>query len=271
MLNCIVPRKVLDNIRSRFGDIFCSISPDFTFCYRCLEVVDSILYLDKSILVHYALDRSNGHSAATGKFTADSLDFVQNLNQTKLNYAAPIPELRTVHNGIFHEYCLVKQETHSPKFLEIDRVRYLHHIAGEVKLIQNPELRREMQDLLRTYGVEEIPSAEGHDPESRIKKWLSDPAKYITPKRVVRKLLTVSKDSVRRTLETMSGIAISPKAKMFWLFLGSHFGVNPPANQRFQFDTVEEALDFACRFHRRRAENMAHLDYMMIPQFFDEQ
>ena len=75
MLNCIVPRRVFENISARFGNVFTSIAPDFNFCFRCLDLEDSILFYDKSPLFHYALDRSNGASASRGESTADTDDF----------------------------------------------------------------------------------------------------------------------------------------------------------------------------------------------------
>src|SRR5687768_2434203 len=34
MLNCIVPRAVFDRFKTRFGNVFASIAPDFNFCFR---------------------------------------------------------------------------------------------------------------------------------------------------------------------------------------------------------------------------------------------
>src|SRR5258707_2721184 len=62
MLNCVVPRFVLAAIETRFGTIFGSVAPDFNFCYKVLALEDDILFYDKAILVHRALDRRDRKS-----------------------------------------------------------------------------------------------------------------------------------------------------------------------------------------------------------------
>ncbi|HEY8412679.1 MAG TPA: glycosyltransferase, partial [Pyrinomonadaceae bacterium] len=97
MLNSIVPLEVFDRIRERFGNVFLSIAPDFRFCCRCLELEDTVLFYDKSLLFHYALDRSHGASVSRGEVTADTADFTANLpvDNSIRNYATPIPQLIT--------------------------------------------------------------------------------------------------------------------------------------------------------------------------------
>jgi glycosyltransferase involved in cell wall biosynthesis len=43
MMNCIVPRRIFEVIHRRFGNVFTSIAPDFNFCFRCLDVEESII------------------------------------------------------------------------------------------------------------------------------------------------------------------------------------------------------------------------------------
>ena len=57
MMNCSVPRSLIEQIRERFGNAFASVSPDYNFCYRCLELVDSVLYYDQAAYVSYAIPR----------------------------------------------------------------------------------------------------------------------------------------------------------------------------------------------------------------------
>jgi hypothetical protein len=82
MLNCIVPRALFDRFKTRFGNVFASIAPDFNFCFRCLDLEDTILFLDKSPMFHYALNRSNGASVSRGEMTADNADFTQTCPST---------------------------------------------------------------------------------------------------------------------------------------------------------------------------------------------
>ncbi len=161
MMNCVVPRVVLEAVSDRFGNYFDSISPDFNFCYRCLSIVDNILFYDKSALIQYALSRSNGTSYQKGISTADHQDFMRNLDN-KINYASPVPEFQVVGNAIVHEYCLVQQESMSTDLPKVDWKRYLEFMAAEVSRLENADLKRDMEALLERHGrpVSRISSAE---------------------------------------------------------------------------------------------------------------
>jgi hypothetical protein len=154
MMNCVVPRRVFQGILQRFGNVFTSIAPDFNFCYRCLDMEDSILFYDASPLFHYAQDRSNGASAVRGDSTPDTLDFEANLPVDSLNrnYATPIPSLITATNAVLNEYLIHKQETQSPRFLELNLQNYLRANAIEVAEIREPQLRAQAHALLVQHG-----------------------------------------------------------------------------------------------------------------------
>ena len=157
MLNCVVPRAVFDRFKTRFGNVFASIAPDFNFCFRCLDLEESILFFDKSPMFHYALNRSNGASVSRGEMTADNADFTANLpvDNSNRNYATPIPQLNTAVNAVFNEYLIYKQETMSPRFFDIDFEKYLEINAVEITEVSDPRLKAEMHSLLEQYGYRE--------------------------------------------------------------------------------------------------------------------
>ncbi|HKR14093.1 MAG TPA: glycosyltransferase [Pyrinomonadaceae bacterium] len=163
MLNCIVPRTILDRIRARFGNVFTSIAPDFNFCFRCLDVEDSILFLDRSPFFHYALSRSNGASVSRGEMTPDNADFTANLpvDDSIRNYATPIPQLNTTVNAVLNEYLIYKNETNSPRFFDLDFEKYLATNAMEVQEVTDPQLRAEMQALLEKHGYYDAHANQG--------------------------------------------------------------------------------------------------------------
>jgi len=154
MMNCIVPRRVLAAIHRRFGNVFTSIAPDFNFCFRCLDLEDSILFYDRSPLFHYAQDRSNGASAVRGESTPDVVDFEANLpvDNSIRNYATPIPSLITATNAVLNEYLIYKQETGSSRFADVDLHKYLRANAAEIAEVQNPQLQAEMHALVVEHG-----------------------------------------------------------------------------------------------------------------------
>jgi len=152
MLNCIVPRKVLDAIRDRFGNHFAPIAPDWNFCYRALEIVDSILFHDKAALIHYAQQRSNGQSSHYGITNEAYSRFRQDLGSLPVNFAAPFPEIVTVWNAIISEYCHAKEVTQSPKFPELDLYNYGKVLAWGIDQILDPQRREEMRERLSARG-----------------------------------------------------------------------------------------------------------------------
>jgi Glycosyl transferase family 2 len=152
MLNSIVPRNVLKIVQRRFGNIFSPIAPDWNFCYRALEVVDSILFHDRALLVHYAQPRSNGQSAHYG-ITNEAYDsFIRDLESLPVNFAAPFPEIITVWNAIISEYCHARELTQSPKFPAVDLDHYRRVLAFGIDQIKDPQRREEMRALLCARG-----------------------------------------------------------------------------------------------------------------------
>jgi hypothetical protein len=152
LLNCIVPRGILDSIAARFGNVCDSIAPDWNFCYRALTVVDSLLFFDKSVLIHYASGESNGASQLRGVMTRAYHDFLANLGSKPLNFATPIPEVVTVWNAIIHEYCVVKQATGSQKFPELDLAKYMQTLSIGVNWMEDPVKRQQAREILASHG-----------------------------------------------------------------------------------------------------------------------
>lgn len=220
MNNSLVPRTALARIEERFGNIFSSISPDFNFCCRCLELEESILFYDKSPIFHYALSRSNGASVTRGERTPDYRDFIANLPATSAIWnATPIPELNTAVNAVFHEYFLFQQETGSNRFFPVDLEKYLQANANEIEQIIDPQLKAEMLALLVDKGYRAA-TANGQHANASV----------TLGERVKSKL--------KRT-------ATAPQTTSAWLFAARKLGVRPPGDNQFDFATLDDAIDYA--------------------------
>lgn len=152
MLNCLVPREHLVLLSERYHNVFSSASPDFCFCYRTLASTESILYLDESMMVSYALDRSNGASVARGLPSKDSVDFRMQLTAKDLNSCAPVPEIATVGNAVIHEYVCVKNESAHPEFFPIALGPYLDYLAHEALQFKDQNLKSKSLAILRNSG-----------------------------------------------------------------------------------------------------------------------
>lgn len=153
MLNCVVPRPVLGEMKEKFGNIFGSISPDYCFAYRCLLMEKSILYYDKSLIVGYALQQSNGSAFQRGVLTETRRDFEETLaGRTKFNSLSPIPEIRTAKNAMIHEYYFVKQENKTDKLPDINFAKYLSFLATDICDTENEINKMHIISVLRNYG-----------------------------------------------------------------------------------------------------------------------
>jgi Glycosyl transferase family 2 len=152
VMNCIVPRVVLDAVAERFGGLFASISPDHCFGFRCLDVVETIIYHDACPLIHYGLARSNGATYARGVRSAAVEDFQSHLGGVEMNASAPVPGFHSITNAVVNEYCFVRDEPRSRKLSAIEWTRYLGAMARETSRLEDPELRERMRLLLEEQG-----------------------------------------------------------------------------------------------------------------------
>ncbi|HXQ73562.1 MAG TPA: glycosyltransferase [Pyrinomonadaceae bacterium] len=225
MLNCVVPREIFARMRERFGDVFSSIAPDFRFCCRVIEMEQTILYYDKSLLFHYALDRSNGASVSRGEASSDTDDFAANLpvDNSRRNFATPIPQLITAVNAVFNEYLAFKQETNSSRFFDVDLEKYLQANAEEVQQFTDETLRAEMLALLVAKGFQNTDQ-----------------------NRANREQIGVGK----RLGSKLKRVATAPSTTSAWLFAARTFGIKPPGQNLFEFDTLDSAIDYARNISR---------------------
>ncbi len=173
MLNCVVPRSLMDRLNEIHGRFFSSVAPDYNFCFRALALIDDYVYFDDPILVHYGLDRSNGAALSRGRHSQDTHDFICHLPSRQEPFpSAPVPALATVVNGIAHEYVTVRAEKSGRAFPPVDLPAYIAANLLEISRFVDPESRRAALALLEDYV------AEGHGNESMnalvagAKRWL---------------------------------------------------------------------------------------------------
>ena len=153
MLNCVVPVPIINQLRNVHGTLFASVSPDYCFCYRALDSVTSIVYLDESVLVNYGQLRSNGASFGRGVNSADSVDFINAVGMTKINSMTPVPQILTVGNAVAHEYLSVAAGSKSGKFPALSREAYLRFLGLEHLRFADARQRDEGLRTLRSEGL----------------------------------------------------------------------------------------------------------------------
>lgn len=225
MLNCVVPVEHLQKIKEVFGNVFGdaadSVAPDFCFAYRTLSQVDSIKYVDESLLVHGAIARSNGASYAHGRLSSDHADFVAKLGGRSLNLAAPVPGFETVWNTIISEYESVRRQTGLPRFVPVDMDAYFAKMEAEISQIREPSVSSRMRELLLdSRGVS-----------------LTAPRLTLLG-RLQRRL---SKGPCHLAKVLLIAAVSSWPTKWLWRWAG----VKPPRTRYLRFRNAEEAFEFA--------------------------
>jgi len=118
------------------------------------------------ILVHRALDRSNGETLASGFRGRDHADFLTSIRFDQMNFVTPVPQVRTRFNFIVNEYCLIRTESGSRKFPELNRDNYLKFLATELSECEDQNFKNEMMKMLAANGFREQPNAGAHKSNS---------------------------------------------------------------------------------------------------------
>jgi hypothetical protein len=151
MMNSLAPVSVVNGVRTRFSKVFGSVSPDYVFAFRALEVCDTILFLDQPLMAHRAQLHSNGESYARGRGAEAEMDFAEHLRShgVAMNHATPMPEVRSIVNAMLNEYCVVLHEV-GPKsrFPPLDMSSYIRALHHDIELIESPEAREYMRSQL---------------------------------------------------------------------------------------------------------------------------
>lgn len=176
--NCMVPRAVLERVRSRFGDICNSATPDSSFTFRFCALEERYLHLDRALSVMYAFEFSNGLAYYRSDTKGTYGDFVSMWGDRPWLEAAPIPGLNLGLNIMFHEYNLVQRVAGKARFPPIERDAYLRELARGLAYIENPTARAGLQAMLEEHGWRpDVPLAPLRDRPLRrlarlLRRWL---------------------------------------------------------------------------------------------------
>jgi hypothetical protein len=223
LLNSVITRSILHQLKQRFGDYCVSIAPDFCCGFRTLAVEEDVVFLDKALSINWGRSRSNGFSFTRGVITKDSRAFTNDLGG-RVEYAAtPIPEITTTMNAILHEYLLLKQVSHNDKFVDLSMKDYLKWLRIEVAWMENGELKKRFSELLNRHSAVE-PEAE------------DTPAPWNSP--AFGPLPPTLKNRIKNAL-------VNESTRPIWWHLYRHLGIKLPARHRNRFPSGEQALYYA--------------------------
>jgi hypothetical protein len=223
--NCAVPRRVLEAVRDRFGDICDSAGPDAAFTFRFCALEQRYVHLDRPLAVIYRGERSNGAGYLSGIET-DYEDFKATWGDSPWIEAAPLPGLDLGWNVLFHEYELVRREV-GDVLPPLSPEGYLHGLAWGLPYVLDPGRREAFEELLEQHG------------------WQRPPIAPARPRAV------------------STGASAWRRRRAVAAFVARRFGIMPKHANGFSFDTERGAVRFAVTTARRRAPRNPLLDPLL--------
>jgi hypothetical protein len=154
LANCIVPRGTFERIRTKFGSICDSDTPDAAFLFRVCAVDEVLHHYDRALIITYGYTFSNGWAYFRGHQSGAWADWIKLWGDRPWIEAAPIPGLSLGYNVMFHEYNLVRRVA-GDRFPPIDQDRYLNHLGSSLSYISDLEERSKMREILKAHGWRE--------------------------------------------------------------------------------------------------------------------
>jgi hypothetical protein len=152
MLNSCVPRTVVEKVKKHYDEIFSSVSPDFNFGFKIMDLEDSILYYDEALLVSYGYGHSNGRSVITGNRATDDTakDFDKNIVRDDIYIDSLLPFPSVVIDALLNEYFYIVKNAKKRRFPPLNPNKYRSRVISNVLLLHNKELREDSLAILRT-------------------------------------------------------------------------------------------------------------------------
>jgi hypothetical protein len=245
LMNCAVPRRVLQAVQARYGSICRSLSPDYAFGYRCLGLEDTITFYDRSLVIFNAHARSNGTSMSRGVASPDSADFAASHGGTLALTATPAPGVVLGTNAMIHEYCLAKAATPGERFPDLDLACYLQSLQEQVECMDPSEVKQGMKELLRSESQRLLGS------------------ELVESKSKSAHSLELGLHRRNGWLTWLKQLLKSPATKSAWFFLANRFGIKPPNYIDFEFRSREQAMEFANKFPLPRQRDAGHLQWLV--------
>jgi hypothetical protein len=242
--NCLVPRRILEQIRDSFGSICDSTGPDACFLARFCALNENYLHFDRPAGILCATHRSNGLNYLKNKVEGDFKDFLNTSSNQPWLQAAPVPGASLGQNMLYHEYELVRATTAGAKLPPLDIEGCLRELADSLKWVQDAQKRIELHETLKQHGLD-------HDlaivPIATFEPWQQ---RFSLPPILLRSLLTRHgtipfvkwwfNDAWIRFKYTQSGV----------LFQADYLNVKPPHICGFMFRNTKKAKDYMFAYPR---------------------
>lgn len=123
-LNSFIARDLLEKVLARSDKVKNCLAPDFGFCFRFLDLTDSIHFFDYPAFIVYGSEVSNGYAYSRNTRSTTIQDFYARA-APEIEMFAPIHTLRPIPFNIeLLEYNLVKENQQSGSFVEVDKAKF---------------------------------------------------------------------------------------------------------------------------------------------------
>ena len=155
MFNCYVPRSFIEQVHKEYGEIFSSVSPDFNFGFKVMDLEDSTLYYDEALLVSYGLKVSNGQNMLTGTWATNetAIDFHKQIDQSDVYIDCLLPFCSTAIDALLNEYFYIVKRGKRRKFPPLNKSKYRSRVISNVLQLPPSNVRSQLIGILqKEYG-----------------------------------------------------------------------------------------------------------------------
>lgn len=157
-LNSFCSRKALAKILEQYGSVFESISPDYAFLFRYLNMFEDYRHVFHHLLVVQGEERSNGKAFLTGIMNEDSADFSKWMSTTQSEWLSygPIPgDTSVMSNVMLREYSVGQVQGAPGRFPTIDKVKfYLKAHSRAVELNRQGLLSNKARMTIQKFALD---------------------------------------------------------------------------------------------------------------------
>jgi glycosyltransferase involved in cell wall biosynthesis len=142
LYNSVVSKKLLDNLKSISGRIFCSITPDVYSGFAIAYLSKKYLSLRNPITINGGSKKSNGISYLVEKEDNNIIQDFESLNQSsELSFHKDVPYVRSIP-GCVYECFLQMQEKLGAEDIKTDKARIYNLILSNTRVTSEQERKR---------------------------------------------------------------------------------------------------------------------------------
>lgn len=165
MLNSFCRTERLRELVTNYGSIFTGLAPDYSFCFRILDWLDSFLMFDSRLQVSGGESQSNGLAFTTNRMNADSRSFFALIDKPQewFRYAPITAPVSINNNFLLLEYELARSQQKSARFGPIDCYAFYERSAAELRRLSAKgydlaAARQALEAYRRDHNIAESPS-----------------------------------------------------------------------------------------------------------------